>query len=184
MIGALAGRRIDAPGVALPRFPIDRVEAVENRIREALEADKIEILVCAAACGADLLALSAAAKLGVRRRVVLPFSIDLFRDRSVTDRPGPYPWGALYDRFVQEARSSDDLELLSLHPDDPVAYERTNEVILDDALSLATSRGDGTEALAVWDESLRTEHDYTEQFMLAAVRRGLAVRSIGIFGSG
>ena len=74
--------------------------------------------------------------------------------------------------------------MLSLHPDDPVAYERTNEVILDDALSLATSRGDGTEALAVWDESLRTEHDYTEQFMLAAVRRGIAVRSIGIFGSG
>lgn len=140
------------------------------------------MLVCAAACGADLLALAAANELGLRRRIVLPFAIELFRERSVADRPGPYPWGELYDRLVREAKDAHDLRLLGFDPDDPTVYEKTNVAILEEALSVAIGTGDETEAIVVWDSHLRTEHDYTEQFAQEAQRRRIPVKSIAILG--
>ena len=111
MIAALAGRRIDALGSPSPRFPATQIGVVESRVRERLGADGVRVLVCAAASGADLLALSAAAERGLRRRLVLPFAVELFRTRSVVDRAGPYPWGELYDRFgeLDEAIKAADI---------------------------------------------------------------------------
>ncbi len=184
MIAALAGRRIDAPNAKIPRFPTGCIGVVRRRIRQRLEADGIRVLVCAAACGADLLALSAAAELRLQRRVVLPFAIELFRERSVVDRPGAYPWGELFDRFVREAEAANDLTVLSLNPDDPNVFESANEAILDDALSAAAAGGAKTEALVVWDSALQTGHDLTAHFALAAERRGIPVDAIGILETG
>ena len=184
MIAALAGRRIDALGSTSPRFPATQIGVVESRVRERLGADGVRVLVCAAASGADLLALSAAAELGLRRRLVLPFAVELFRTRSVVDRAGPYPWGELYDRFVQEARSTDDLIVLDLNADDPAVYEAANEAILDTALSLATHEGDESEALVVWDGPHGSGTDYTAHFAREAERRRMTVKDLGIASAG
>src|SRR5262245_52110419 len=67
MVVALAGRRIDAPRAAMPRFPLERRSAVRRRIRVQLELLGADVLVSSAACGADLLAQDIAGKLGLRR---------------------------------------------------------------------------------------------------------------------
>jgi hypothetical protein len=184
VIAALAGRRIDAPGTTSPRFPVARIESVQSRIRQCLEAGGVRVLVCAAACGADLVALSAASELGLRRRLVLPVAVELFRERSVVDRPGPHPWGALYDRFVREARATNDLIVLDLAVDDPKIYEAANEAILDGALALAAQEDDESEALVVWDGPHGAAVDYSAHFAREAERRRMSVKDLGILSAG
>ena len=107
---ALAGRRIDAPETKSTRFPLSNVPMVRERLAALLAAEHAEALVCSAACGADLIALAEAERLGLRRRIVLPFSAKRFRETSVTDRPGE--WGPLYDRLIAEAQAAGDLVVL------------------------------------------------------------------------
>ena len=70
---ALAGRRIDTPGTNPPRFPLDSVPLVRARIAELLRVERAAAVVASAACGADLIALEEAERIGIRRRIVLPF---------------------------------------------------------------------------------------------------------------
>lgn len=179
MIAALAGRRIDARGTASPRFPATRVDHVEDAIRRRLVSDAVSILVCAAACGADLLALAAAEKLEIRRRIILPFSIERFRQGSVADCSGPYPWAETYDRIIEEVERKNDLLLLNLDPLDQDAYEKANIAILDEVQCIAAQNSDKVEALVVWDERSQREGDITRHFALEAHRR-MAVKSIPI----
>src|SRR5688500_11638506 len=98
MVIALAGRRIDAEGAEIRRFPLQNVDTVEQRLHVFLERNGSTTLVSSAACGADLLAQAAAGLLGIRRLVILPFERDRFRETSVTDRPGD--WGQAYERLL------------------------------------------------------------------------------------
>ena len=72
-----------------------------------LSENGVTALATSAACGADLIGLSEAGKLGIRRRVVLPFSREKFRAESVIDRPGE--WGHLYDMVLDEVSAMGDL---------------------------------------------------------------------------
>ena len=178
-VAALAGRRTDAEGAAEPRFPERCSAAVLGRIADAFRAAEVRTLVCAAACGADLLALSAAAALGIRRRVILPYEPDLFRRRSVVDRPGD--WGELFDRTIADVAARGDLHVLGLSPDDPGSFERTNAAIVDDAATLAYETTHTPPIVfAVWDGPIAGRTDYTEDFVHAARRRGFALEPIGI----
>ena len=56
---ALAGRRADTPGDTPARFPQRNVSIVEERIAAFFRVESVDRLVCAAACGADLVALAA-----------------------------------------------------------------------------------------------------------------------------
>jgi hypothetical protein len=76
---ALAGRRIDAEGADTPRFPLSQVETVRRRMHDLFVGQQIGAIVRSAAYGADLVALEEAGKLGIRRRVVLPFAKERFR---------------------------------------------------------------------------------------------------------
>jgi hypothetical protein len=76
---ALAGRRVDAASAERRRFPEQNVELVALRLRGLFESRGAEAVVCSGACGADLLALSEAGALGLRRRIVLPYERALFR---------------------------------------------------------------------------------------------------------
>src|SRR6202007_3063310 len=100
-----------------------------------------EARVCSAACGADLIALEEAERLGLRRRIVLPFPAKRFRETSVTDRPGE--WGALYDRLIGEAKAAGDLVVLSGTGDDDAAYAAANTTIVHEAEELARATSDG-----------------------------------------
>src|ERR1700683_4963453 len=131
MIIAVSGRRVDTADAKQPRLPLGNVELVRTRVRTLLKESGATALVSSAACGADLIALSEAGQLGLRRRVILPFERRRFRETSVTDRPGD--WGPLYDRVLDEVEAAGDLVILQKGADDE-AYAAANHAILDEAI--------------------------------------------------
>jgi hypothetical protein len=112
----------------------------------------------------------------MRRRVVLPFSREVFRLTSVVDRPGD--WGARYDRILDQVEHENDLVVLDCPEHDSQAYVATNYTILDEAVSLARQLGLGIEAVVVWDQRSRGPDDITEQFLKEAARRDIEVLAV------
>jgi hypothetical protein len=172
MIIALAGRRVDSANAKEPRFPLENVESVRMRTRGVLTEKSATALVSSAACGADLIALSGAGQLGLRRRVILPFERNRFRVTSVTDRPGD--WGPLYDQVLDEVEAAGDLVILQKGADDE-AYAAANHAILDEAIALANAVHKPVVAVLIWDGVPRGDHDLTDEFGVEARERGLAV---------
>ena len=172
MILAFAGRRIDAAGTSSPRFPLANVALVRTRIRAVLEDRATKAVVSSAACGSDLITLAEVKALGLRRKIVLPFSRIKFRDTSVTDRPGD--WGPVYDGILNDAEASGDLIVL----DEPLgdqAYLVVNETILDAAVAWMKTLHQPGCAVLVWDKKSRGDHDITENFGIEARKRGMTV---------
>ena len=175
MIIALAGRRVDSADAKDARFPLRNIGNVRTRAREVLTEKGATALVSSAACGADLIALSEAGQLGLRRRVILPFARRRFRETSVTDRPGE--WGPLYDQVLDEVEAAGDLVILQNGSDDE-AYSAANRAILDEAVALAKAVDKPAIAVLIWDGVSRGDHDLTEEFGAEARRRGLAVTEV------
>lgn len=144
---------------------------VRGRLRVLLDAEKPNLLVSSAACGADLLSLLEAGALGIRRRVVLPFGPPRFRVTSVIDRPGD--WGPSFDIVLDEITDRGDVVVLEGLEDDE-AYAAANGRILDEAIRLAASPRDAT-AVLVWEGTSRGAGDLTAAFGDEAVARGLRV---------
>jgi hypothetical protein len=163
---ALAGRRIDPAGAHPARFPLEQVPLVSQRVADALRELRATALVCSAACGADIVALEQAERLGVRRRVILPFAPQRFRQTSVTDRPGD--WGPKFDRQIASVVAARDLLVLDVAGDDNVGYAAANKAIVGEAIELAGSKGAACEqrriALLVWEGSARADGDATADF--------------------
>jgi hypothetical protein len=174
----LAGRRVDAADAAQARFPRRLVAAVEERVEAALRDAGCSALVCAAACGADLVALGVAQRCGIDTWVVLPYAVAEFRRSSVVDRGEE--WGALFDTAVEQAEELGRLSILGLSVDDDNAYPATNAAILDKAVSLSNGDSASTLAIAVWDGPLSGRTDYTADFVEAARVRGIRVESVPI----
>lgn len=175
MIAALAGRRIDAVNAKSSRFSISRLPVVQNHIMREFKGRSIRYLVCSAACGADLAAISVAIALGLRFRIVLPVSIAEFRRTSVVDRPGD--WGALYDRAIITARNRNDLVVLDTKPDSD-GYQAANATIITQASKLAAERNELVAAFAVWDGVRRSDADATADFIDRAVVAQFSVSEI------
>lgn len=173
MIIAHAGRRIDAAEANPPRFPLKNVELVRQRVRAMFKSHAAVALVSAAACGADLIALSEAGALGLRRRVVLPFERKRFRETSVIDRPGD--WGPLYDEVLDEVEDDENVVIVSKATSDEEAFSAANAAILDEAVILGRQLHLAACAALVWDGVSRGEHDVTEEFGAEARKRGLTV---------
>jgi hypothetical protein len=175
MIIALAGRRVDSADAEQHRFPLWNVETVRVRTRAVLKEKGATALVSSAACGADLIALSLAGELGLRRRVILPFERSRFRETSVVDRPGD--WGPLYDRVLDDVEAANDLVILQNASDDD-AYSAANREILDQAVELANAVHQPATAVLIWDGVSRGEHDLTDEFGVEARKRALAVTEV------
>ncbi len=175
MIIALAGRRIDKADSQDPRFPLKNVERVARGLHGLLVEHGATIIVGSAACGADLIALTEAGKLGLRRKIILPFDRATFRQGSVMDRPGE--WGSVYDTVLDEVDAAGDLIVLSRVRDlDP--YSVTSERILDEAVELARQLEEPAGAVMLWDGMIRDKPDYTAEFGVSAGRRGLPIFEI------
>ena len=172
MIIALAGRRVDAADAKEPRFPLRNVELVRARARQMFEESRATVLVSSAACGGDLIALTEAGRLGVRRRVVLPFSRDHFRETSVVDRPGD--WGPVYDQVMDEVESAGDLMVLNCGTGHE-AYLAATRAILAENLRLGEELHQPTGAALVWDGASRGSDDLTAKLGDEARQRGLPV---------
>jgi hypothetical protein len=178
---ALAGRRIDAPDTDPPRFPLENVPIVRERIAALLSAEHAEALVCSAACGADLIALTEAERLGLRRRIVLPFPAKRFRETSVTDRPGD--WGPMFDRLIALAEGANDLVILSgTGDDDDKAYAAANEAIIREAEALARGTSENIRlrrvVVIVWEGSARPGTDASGGLRTLATEAGFEDRTV------
>ncbi|MFM8394770.1 MAG: hypothetical protein ACKOB4_12690 [Acidobacteriota bacterium] len=177
----LAGRRIDPTDNDHPRFPLSRVGPVRDEIRRVLAAEQVALLVTAAACGADLLALHVAGELGARRRVVLPAHPARFRINSVIDRPGD--WEAIYDRAIADVAQNGDLVIVDhgrTSADDD--YLQTNLDLLDEANRLAVGLELPLRAVVVWDGRSRGPDDVTAHFLAEARKRAIPVIEILTMG--
>jgi hypothetical protein len=175
---ALAGRRIDPPHADPPRFPLENVPIVRRRISALLSAERAEALVCSAACGADLIALEEAERLGLRRRIVLPFPAKRFRETSVIDRPGN--WGVVFDRMVVAAGNAGDLLELHNSGDEEAAYAAANRAIVHQAKVLAKANWAGSPlrlvAAIVWEGSAKAGTDASCELLALAREAGFEVR--------
>lgn len=172
MVIGLAGRRVDAIGAKHSRFSPDpqNIDRVRRRLHAMLVSEGAIALVSSAACGADLLALEEGGRLGLRRRIVLPFSPAKFRETSVIDRPGD--WGMLYDSVVEEARAHHDLMVLESESETD-AYIEANHAIIEEAIALGESLKYPISAVRVWEGKARGAGDLTEEFGLYARARGV-----------
>ena len=171
MVVALAGRRIDPEDAAEPRFPQRNVERVRTAVREVLSELGATALVCSAACGADLIALSEAAALTLRRKVILPASREKFRLTSVVDRPGN--WAPLYDRILDDAERAGDLWIL-----DGITWTGVNSKILEAAGEIGQASEMDVVAVTVWDGRSQGDGDATADFAARARSRGLRVMTV------
>ena len=192
MIIVLAGRRVDAAGAETPRFPLENVDAVAERIEKEFGRLGAAALVCSAACGADLVALKVARKLGMRRRIVLPFEAPVFRAKSVTDRPGnaAWDWGRLFDELYSEAEESGDVALVERggkdgeadKGDETAAYKEANGRIFEEAKKLPDDAGEkasgGIAAVVVWEGAPRGEDDLTMEFAERARAAGFKLITV------
>ncbi len=169
---ALAGRRIDAPGVEERRFPPGNEALVAVRIRNMMVSAASQAVVCSAASGVDILALECATQLGLGLRVVLPFSKQQFRATSVADRGGD--WGLRFDAILQQMQSKDILEL-NLEGGNNEAYAAVNSKIIDEAVGWASTTGRRALAMVVWNGFSRGATDLTDGFRRVAVDRKLEV---------
>jgi hypothetical protein len=178
---AVAGRRIDAPDADSPRFPLENVPLVRSRLAALFSTEHAEAVVCSAACGADLIALEEAERLGLRRRIVLPFPPERFRETSVTDRPGE--WGPAFDRLIAAAEATDDLVILqSTNGSDDAAYAAANQAIIREAEALAQALPGGVQprliAVIVWEGSAREGTDASGGLRNLAAQAGFEERSL------
>ena len=179
MIVALAGRRIDAANAEVYRFPIQNIDVVTNRLTKFFSSNNITALVCSGACGADLLALAVAGELSVYRNMVLPYEPQIFRTRSVIDRPGN--WGILFDSIYDEINKKSGIIILNYSEDDNAVYEKTNIEILKRARDLSEkdkSNMHAITALIVWDGNPREPNDITEHFMKEAKKSRYKIEEI------
>jgi hypothetical protein len=181
---ALGGRRIDLEPTLTPRFPFDQVDRVGMQIADRLRRIHAVALVCSAACGADLIALKTAQEMGLRTRIILPFSAVRFRKTSVVDRPRPEFWGNIFHRVASVARAHGDLVELDLAEGDD-AYSAANAIVIDEARKLAGANDHGGSrgslsliALVVWEGASRGADDNTNKFVKLAQHSGFRIEQV------
>jgi hypothetical protein len=179
MVVALAGRRIDAQDASEARFPLAMVPMVRERLSTLFRDLGVTAMVCAAANGADLIALEQAGLLGIRRVVILAADRDRFRARSVADRPGE--WVALYDRVLDEVEAKGDLHVIGTTLDHD-AFTKVNTRILDAAARIASDAKQPMQAIVAWNGRSRAERDLTDEFAVESRRRGIPVLEIDTLG--
>lgn len=170
VIACLAGRRIDPVDADASRFPLDRAPAVREAIAAVLVERRISRLVCAAACGADILALEACEEHAISTTIVLPFSAAIFREISVTDRPGD--WGPRFDKVIAHARSRSDLVELGYEKDDEEAFLGANREIV---ARVEQATANEKFAIVVWNGAARGEDDATADLAEHARAAGFIV---------
>jgi hypothetical protein len=172
---AAAGRRIDAVKASPPRFPLANRDAVRERLRATLLEHNAAGIVASGACGADLLSQEVARELKLPyRRMILPFPPEIFRNSSVTDRPGD--WGPLFDDLLAKLAARGDVVCLVENPAGDAVYAAVNSAILAEAGRIA---GASTPlVLLIWDGVSRGDEDLTAALGIKARERNWQIAEV------
>jgi hypothetical protein len=173
-VAALAGRRIDPADAVAVRFPRSSLASVRDQLEEIFLQEKLDLLVCSAASGADLLALEVASNLEIECRIVLPFSPDRFRATSVVDSSSE--WGMKYDELLGKAASSGNLIIGSGDLSEEEAYMCATRIIVTQANAAAAP--EKAIAIIVWEGRSRGHNDFTSEFRDLALRAGMRTREV------
>ena len=148
LVVLFSGHRVDEPGRATPRFPLEKVPIAEAAIGQALHrigAGPGDLALTQGASGGDLIFAEACLTRGIRLQLLQPFPEAEFIQRSVTPSAGD--WGARYRAVT--AKLSDPVRCLQEHgPSDADPYERCNLWLLDTALAFGPER---VRLLCLWD---------------------------------
>jgi hypothetical protein len=173
---AAAGRRVDAASTRAgeARFPSDCEARVAKEVRDALAALAPNTVIASLACGADILVHEAARELGMARRVVLPFSPEAFRQRSVTDRGES--WGPRFDTLMA------DVEVVQLTDGAPENDDAADRAYSEVTVALVRLAGEGEVgprgALVIWDGVQHGPADQTAHFRTLTGSVGWSQREI------
>lgn len=183
-----AGRRIDAPGATPIRFPLSAVEQVSRRVETLFREQSVSVVVSSAACGADLIVLRVAQRVGIRFRILLPFAAEQFRVSSVVDRPSlpEWNWGTLYDELIDQARLTGDLKVLEGLSSGTPGYQAVNQALVKEGMALMEQESERVErredvqvkALIIWDGQTRGPKDLTRHFAEEAGAQGIPVLEV------
>lgn len=176
MIIVVAGRRTDSEDAKEKRFPLENTKFVKQSIQKEFKKSNAKTFISSGACGADLIAMEVADELGLECYMLLPFDEENFKTISVTDRPGD--WHLIYDPLIEKLKSTNGLIVMNFSIDDPLAFEKTNTVILDKAKELSIKRSQQVMALIVWDGIAKDANDTTLHFKNEALKRGFLVNEI------
>jgi hypothetical protein len=148
-----SGHRMDEPGRAVPRFPPELEDAVNQRLGAALDqlnAGESDIAFCQAASGGDILFLEAALARGVRCQVLLPYEEPEFLLSSVLPSCNGARWRdryyAIKEKLTLPIREMP--EALGPIPKESNAYERCSRWKLYSALACGINR---LRFITVWD---------------------------------
>jgi len=147
-VAMFTGHMVDAPDRPLPRFPESRVEAVRAEIARRLNKLDVRYGFGSAARGSDLLFIEEILKRSGAVRVTLPFSRELFAKTSVS-----YGWDGRYSTVLSDSNVSVmELSQDDLVPDqESIAYQRCNNVLMEEAVRYAGILGKKPVLIVVWD---------------------------------
>jgi class 3 adenylate cyclase len=178
-IGLFTGHMIDRPGRWPERFPERLVGEVQRQIRVWLDREDVLVGYSSAASGADLLFIEALLERGGTPHIVLPFSANDFRERSVA--PAGSTWTDRYDsclpRSVVHSVSDRPLRF------GEVAYEYANDVLHGLAIGHARQVSAELRRLAVWDGECGDGPGGTSDAVLQWRRHGDTIEVIPVPGS-
>jgi hypothetical protein len=150
---AFSGHLTDAPGRAIPRFPENKQAAVRRELEKWVRANGGRVhAVCSAARGGDLLFLEVVLANEGTATVLLPFPPAAFKQVSVGQG-----WDKRFDAVLGNARVDERKPLFNeLAPanEQPAAFERCNDAIIEEAVKLAKAFDDAEPVLlTVWNRS-------------------------------
>ena len=150
---AFSGHMTDAPGRAIPRFSEDHVAATRDRIEAWLRANGgVVHAVCSAARGGDLVFLETVLELRGTATVLLPFPEADFKKSSVgsgLSRNGK-TWVERFDAVLKCDRVVTRKPLMEKAPpppEQPAAFARCNDTIVEEAERLANLFDDAAPTL-------------------------------------
>ena len=148
------GHMLDQPGRPTPRFPAEREAPVREAIRAYLQKIRPGFGYASAACGADLIFCECMLELGAKVHLVLPCSINAFKQQSVSFA-GP-DWERRFHDVLGKATSllvanSAEFGASEMEITPPIGFVYSNRVVTGLAVLHARALDFHLEALALWD---------------------------------
>ena len=174
MVVTFTGHRLDE-SAAEPRFPLNALANVRERLHERLSNRQIRIAFCSLSEGADILFAQAALDAGLELNIVLPNDRIALKSAWLDQGLGSYA-------EVVEPILAGASKVYELAPEGPtgtaIDYLYANEILLGSAILRAQECEGNLRGLAVWDRLPARGMGGTATMVASMLDLGLAVELI------